>query len=490
MRALVDEVRGLLAQARQELTGDAAATVDAIAARLDEPLRVAFAGRVKAGKSTLLNALVGEELAPTDAGECTRIVTWYRDGLTYRVTVFDTGGTVRQAPFTREDGALEIDLGGQDPASVERIVVEWPSSRLSALTLIDTPGLGSGTEGASAPSERFLAIDPERGSATPTEADAVIYLMRHLHQSDLGFLEAFHDVGLAAASPVNTIAVLSRADEVGACRPEAMQTARRIAVRYRADPRLRRLCQTVVPVSGLVAQAATTLTEAEYRSLKALAEAPRAESDALLLTVDRFVADGPGAPSTVTAAEREELLARFGLYGVRTAIRMIRLGAASSATELATQLREVSGIEELRHLLMTLFAERRDVLKAWAALGSLEALVQEREDGTGRVAGEIERILSSAHELRELQLLGALRSGLVPLRPEEQEELERLLGQPGLGVAARVGAEPGGERQAVLAAIERWRARAENPLSSRPVVETAHAVSRTLEGLLVSLDAS
>ena len=48
--------------------------------RLDEPLRVAIAGKVKAGKSTLLNALVGEQVAPTDAGECTRVVTWYRDG--------------------------------------------------------------------------------------------------------------------------------------------------------------------------------------------------------------------------------------------------------------------------------------------------------------------------------------------------------------------------------------------------------------------------
>ena len=46
--------------------------------RLDEPLRVAIAGKVKAGKSTLLNALVGEQVAPTDAGECTRVVTWYR----------------------------------------------------------------------------------------------------------------------------------------------------------------------------------------------------------------------------------------------------------------------------------------------------------------------------------------------------------------------------------------------------------------------------
>ena len=47
--------------------------------RLDEPLRLAIAGKVKAGKSTLLNALVGEQLAPVDAGECTKVVTWYRD---------------------------------------------------------------------------------------------------------------------------------------------------------------------------------------------------------------------------------------------------------------------------------------------------------------------------------------------------------------------------------------------------------------------------
>ena len=48
--------------------------------RLDEPLRLAMAGKVKAGKSTLLNALVGEAIAATDAGECTRVVTWYVDG--------------------------------------------------------------------------------------------------------------------------------------------------------------------------------------------------------------------------------------------------------------------------------------------------------------------------------------------------------------------------------------------------------------------------
>src|SRR5690606_15825912 len=79
---LLAQVRSLLTQATQvyQETPAAAERLNAVLSRLDEPLRVAIAGKVKAGKSTLLNALVGEELAPTDAGECTKIVTWYRDG--------------------------------------------------------------------------------------------------------------------------------------------------------------------------------------------------------------------------------------------------------------------------------------------------------------------------------------------------------------------------------------------------------------------------
>ena len=87
MTDLATEVRAIAALAGEAARGtDQAAAVDAVTRRLDEPLRVAIAGRVKAGKSTLLNALVGERLAATDAGECTRIVTWYRHGLGYRVT--------------------------------------------------------------------------------------------------------------------------------------------------------------------------------------------------------------------------------------------------------------------------------------------------------------------------------------------------------------------------------------------------------------------
>src|SRR5690606_31890812 len=196
---LLAAVRGLLEQAVQAYAGqpEPLARLRAVLDRLDEPLRVAIAGRVKAGKSTLLNALVGEELAPTDAGECTRIVTWYRDGHTYRVLAEDEGGATVQVPFARHDGALDVDLRGVP--TPRRLVVEWPSASLRTMTLIDTPGVGS-VSGAGAATVAALA--PEGGGERP--ADAVVYLMRHLHGDDIAFLEAFHD-DTARAAPVNAI---------------------------------------------------------------------------------------------------------------------------------------------------------------------------------------------------------------------------------------------------------------------------------------------
>ena len=108
--------------------------------RLDEPLRVAIAGKVKAGKSTLLNALVGEQVAPTDAGECTRVVTWYRDGTTPRIVLHPREGAPRPLPVRRQDGALTIDLGSTSAEQCERLVVDWPAQRLRAHDLDRHPG--------------------------------------------------------------------------------------------------------------------------------------------------------------------------------------------------------------------------------------------------------------------------------------------------------------------------------------------------------------
>ncbi|SDF42266.1 Dynamin family protein [Lentzea fradiae] len=475
MSSLTGEVRSVLREAI-EAHRDDQETADLLRRqldRMDEPLRVAISGKVKAGKSTLLNALVGEEIAPTDSGECTRVVTWYRHGHSPRITLHPKEGPPRQLPVSRDGGALRIDLGAA-PESVDRLTVDWPTQGLRDTTLIDTPGIASVSEEIAASAVRFLA--PEDA---PGEADAVIYLMRHLHRADLRLLESFQDRGAARATPVNTIAVLSRADEMGVGRIDSLMSARQIAQRYRADPRLRKLCQTVVPVAGLIAQTARTLRQDEFTALAALAAAPRNELESALLSVDRFTRAGEGHAA---------LLSRFGLFGIRLATVLIRQGF-DDPPRLSAELVRRSGLDELRETLSVLFAERRDLLKARSALLALDTVLRERKcPESARLLSTVERLLADAHELAELRTIGVLRSGAVQMPAEAKAEAERLLGGEGGAPWSRLALRPDAgreaQRQAALDTLARWQRWAESPLSSRAFIDLARVVVRTCEGVV------
>jgi hypothetical protein len=461
--------------------------IDACAARLDGPIRVAIAGKVKAGKSTLLNAMVGEIIAPTDAGECTRIVTWYRDAPVPRMTLQSHDGGLRDLPINRKDGRLLIDLCGVAPEQVERLSVDWPSIDLAAMTLIDTPGIASTSAELSARTEAFLTPGSE-----PGEADAIVYLMRHVHADDIGFLQAFHAHSATGSSPVNTVAVLSRADEIGAGRVDALTSAGQIARRMRSDHAIRALCQTVVPVAGLLAETGRTLRQAEFNALAVLAAADRDYVEGLLLSADRFSRELPeGAPDLPPAEVRRELLVRLGLFGVRIALPLIRQGFAD-APALAGELVRRSGLADLTGALAALFTERAGLLKARSVLLTLERMIRQvPTDASAELLGEIERITAGAHEFVELALLGALRAGVVAMDPELTAEAERILGgsgqKPWVRLGLNFGTPPAKLRAEAAETLTRWRRRAENPVSVRAVADAARVVVRTCEGIIAAL---
>jgi 50S ribosome-binding GTPase len=479
---LATEVRRIADEALRVARGtDQETAVTAVVRRLDEPLRVAIAGRVKAGKSTLLNALVGERLAATDAGECTRIVTWYRHALGYRVVAALRPEGSRELAFRRRDGALDIDLGGLSLDEIERLEVGWPSGKLVELTLIDTPGLASANEATSARTTRALLDDDADG---PGEADAVLYLMRHLHRSDVGFLEAFMDRSVAHASPINAIVVLSRADEIGAARPDALDSARSVASRYAADERVRELASGVVPVAGLIAETGATLREAQFGWLREIALLPEARRDHLLRSVERF-----RDPESNPLGEeiREELLDRFGMFGLRLAVGLLASGEVRTSTDLSGALLERSGIRELGRVLAERYAARAQALKARSALAALRAIGEELDRGSVPDASEvvvaIDRLEASSQELALLRLLHLVLSGTVELAPAERAEVDRLCAPAGR--AERVGlasdASAAEVREAALGGIDRWRSRAASPLSDRRTIEAAEIVSRAYE---------
>lgn len=482
--SLLDEADALLDAAATAYRGDAEALrrIEEHRRRLGEPIRVAIAGMVKAGKSTLLNAIIGEEIAPTDAGECTKVITWYRHGPTPRITMHLSGGATQPLPVRRDDGRLVIDLGGTPVEEVERVEVEWPSKRLEEVTLIDTPGIASLSTDVSARSASFLTPQD-----APSEADAIIYLMRHLHSADLGFLTAFHDTSVGTSDTVNALAVLSRADEIGAGRIDALLSARTIAERYRSDGALRSLALDVVPIAGLLAQSARTLRQREFDALRQIARLGRQSRERLLVSVDRFVrAD---ASIDVSPEDRAGLLDRYGMFGIRLSAVVIRSGC-DDATELADELYRRSGMQELLRRVSDQFRSRADTLKARTALAALGALIRQRPGpDSGDLANAIERLEANAHELRELSLLSAARTIGLGLAPEQAADAERLIGGSGTSARRRLGvpddAPDDDVHRAAVDALQRWRMLLGNTLLDRTALEACQVVTRTCEALVV-----
>jgi hypothetical protein len=447
--------------------------------RFEEPLRIAVAGPPKSGKSTLINAIVGEEVAPIEVEDGTQVFTWYQDGPMARATAYSPRGPVPDVSVTRVDRGLHVDVRNWQAKDVNEVVVDLPTRALRHAILIDTPALDAG-----AAQDAGRTMDQ-----ISREADAVLYLMRSVHGMDLGSLRSLQDNAIARATPVNTILVLSRADEVGGGRIDALTSAKQIARRYRRDMKMRALCQNLVAVAGLVAQSGRTLRESEFAVLAALAAKPRAELADFLLSADRFI--GEDFPVPLEPEVRGELLERWGIFGVRLASTLIRTGC-DTPSKLSSQLTQRSGLAELRESISQFFVGRRHVLKARSALLALDFVLRmEPRPGARRLFAELERTLANAHDFRELRLLASLRTGRTRLPAQLETEAERLIGAQGTGIAARLGIEdPVAESHLRLLgsqALDRWRDLAENPVFSQEQRRAVQIVVRSCEGVLAGL---
>lgn len=106
--------------------------------------RVAVIGEFKRGKSSLVNALLGTQILPTDILPTTAVINKIVYSLDQKIVIYFKNGEVKESTIdSLADYATKLDKGKEEFAeTIREIVVHYPSVLgQNHIELIDTPGL-------------------------------------------------------------------------------------------------------------------------------------------------------------------------------------------------------------------------------------------------------------------------------------------------------------------------------------------------------------
>ncbi|MFK7985719.1 MAG: dynamin family protein [Sandaracinaceae bacterium] len=148
------EQRGLGDAHRQALT---------LRDELDRPLLLAVLGEFNAGKSTLVNAFVGADVAPTGIVPTTATLNVLRSGAERRVRMVRADGTTEEGDYEQLKPMLDAAEEADD--AVDHIEITLPSELLERVWILDTPG-----SNAPVPEHEALAAEALR------RADAALWI--------------------------------------------------------------------------------------------------------------------------------------------------------------------------------------------------------------------------------------------------------------------------------------------------------------------------
>jgi hypothetical protein len=458
--------------------------IEARRQELREPLRVAVSGQVSAGKSTLVNALVGRRIAETGQSETTEVNAWFRRGSAEHVVLRRRGGGELRVPFEPDRPLVLPDDLDRDHLAPITYLIDEPL--LDDFTIIDTPGLFSPNREKSSRTEALLA---ERTTRAANVANALVYLTQEIPgaATDDRQLAAFNGLfgGLGAKAPTNSVLVLSKIDEKWDSEGEDPRAPFEISsdMIERHGAELWRRVWDTRPVIGHLAQLARAgggLAQADFDALAAIARLPRRRR---LLGSEAGLrrADLPEVP----VGRRLELRRTLGDYGLFRSLELIDAGAGGAA-ELTEGLLAGSGLPGVVSLVDEVFRERADLIRADSVLSGIERDALAGHGGIGRqgsarVLERVERV-RLGRDARPLRRLWVMRLACdvhdrrMRLGDERRMELRALMA--GGSPAVRLGADrqtPGEELAELARRRLRWWRAKEN---QDPITPTLQKVAQ------------
>lgn len=369
-------IPGLLASSRH--TADLVRQLDALNDAAESPFTVAVVGQMRAGKSTLLNALIGCDLAVTGVNETTATINWFKHA--------DTAEDCARFQVTWKDAPAELLplerlkdwIGDSESAKRTHSLAFFAQSDfLRTANIVDTPGTRSLIADHTEKLQDFLAAKcHEETVRQGGRADAIIYvLMPVARQTDESLLQEFEGkTRVPGSQPYNSLAVLHKWETMIDAK-DPFKEANCKAEKVLAALKGRVSC--VVPVSAPLAICAERLAQntAFWEGLFRLGKASDAVIEDLTMTEEYYAKkDIPDSP--MDAPEREALrqIARGCYPGLPWPSFKVMLLAAhdptvASPAQLQAKVGEMSGMAKLKSELDKRYFARARAIKAFSVLG-------------------------------------------------------------------------------------------------------------------------
>ncbi len=378
----VGQLAGLLSWAQafaatnQALFGLAAAAGRAAEA-LDRPLLVAVMGEFNAGKSSFVNALCGDEVAPTGITPTTATINVLRYGDVAQARVVHHDGTTRAIPASAVAAFLTA-LRDDDARDVRMVEIFLPLEALRRVEIVDTPGLNS-----IRPEHERVARDFLR------DADAIVWVFAVGQAAKATEKEALE---LAHAAGKRVVGVVNKIDRAEPAEVEAV-------VRHLSGA-LGELLDSVVPFSATRALAARRAGQADpaFDTLSAVleksffAQALALKRATAIAALGRFQSAAQEAATAARPTTPDLDAARTALEGLAE-----RIGSALDAERIALRARVHEGYRraaiEVREFVQPrswLFGDHR------ATPADEEFLAELLEDAVARAADRTRAALLAA----------------------------------------------------------------------------------------------
>ena len=356
---------------RSQLTHELAKDIEATLSVTESQFTLAVAGQMKVGKSTLINAMIGADLAIPGVNETTATVNWFLHGSEEKAKYFRAYWN--DAQNSSEDFALtEKDqwLGNSERAAKTRFLEFYsPAEFLRKVRVVDTPGTGSTIESHSEASKGFL-LSPGKGAGKAERdslffgglADCICYVLPSvIRLNDNQFLGKFaSETRLPQSSPYNSVGLLHTWEKIEDPAPW------KVAIRQ-ADTAFRALhtyvCK-VIPVSGPLARACQKCPALFWDDVIECIRGTAEDSFEVMFDEESFYADS--IDCSFTPRQRRQLFLDSGLPWRCFYVTLLyaKTNGVSSGEELQKAIRKLSGIDELLEFLERRFFDRSRLIHA------------------------------------------------------------------------------------------------------------------------------